>query len=338
MVSDFCKKANIFNNFVASICTPIDNTSCLPSFSYRTGSRIKSFHVTGNDILAIIKTLDPNKARGCDNISIKMIKICSQSLTLPLKIIFEHSIKKGKFPEIWKKANVFPAHKIEDKMLVKNYRPISLLPIFGKMFERVIYNSLFNYFQSNRLFTPSQSGFLPGDSCIAQLLSIIHEIQTAFDENPTVDVRGVFLDLSNAFDKVWHDGIIFKLKAYGVEGELLSLLKHYLENGEQRVVLNGQTSEWRKINSGNPQGSVLGPLLFLISINDLPDGIYSLCKIFADDTSLFSKVYDIHKSASNLNDDLEKIIYWDYQWKMQFNPDPNKQANEQANLSKNKFK
>ena len=93
------------------------------------------------------------------------------------------------------------------------------------MFERVIYNSLFNYFQSNRLFTPSQSGFFPGDSCIAQLLSI-HEIQTALDENPTVDVRGVFLDISKEFDKVWHDRIIFKLKAYGVEGKLLSLLKN----------------------------------------------------------------------------------------------------------------
>ena len=196
------------------------------------------------------------------------------------------------------------------------------------MFERVIYNSFFNYFQSNRLFTPSQSGFLPGDSCIAQLLSIIHEIQTAFDENPTVDVRGVFLDLSKAFDKVWHDGIIFKLKAYGVEGELLSLLKNYLENREQSVALNGHTPEWRKIMSGIPQGSALGPLLFLIYINDLLDGINSLCKIFADDTSLFSKVYDIHKSASNFNDDLEKISYWAYQWKMQFNPDPNKQANE----------
>ena len=111
-------------------------------------------------------------------------------------------------------------------MLVKNYRPISLLPIFGKMFERVIYYSLFNYFQSNSLFTPFQSGFLAGDSCIAQLLSIIQKIQTAFDENPTVDVRGVFLDISKAFDKVWHDRIIFKLKSYGVEGELLFLLKN----------------------------------------------------------------------------------------------------------------
>ena len=249
MVSDFGKKANIFNNLFVFICTPIGNTSCLPSFSYRTGSRIKSFQVTENDILAITKSLDPNKAHGCDNISIKMIKICSKSLILPLEIIFEHSLKKGKFPKIWKKANVVPVHKKEDKMLVKNYRLISLLPVFGKMFERVIYNSLFNYFHSNGLFTPYQSGFLPGDSCITQLLSIIHEIQTAFDENPTVDVRGVFLDMSKAFDKVWHDGIIFKLKSYGVEGELLSLLKNYLENREQRVVLNDQTSEWRKIMS-----------------------------------------------------------------------------------------
>ena len=97
----------------------------------------------------------------------------------------------------------------------------------------MIYNSLFNYFLSNKLFTPSQSGFLPGDSCIAQLLSIIHEIQTAFDENPTVDVRGVFLDISKAFDKVWHDGLItFKLKSYGVEGGLLLLIKNYVYNRE----------------------------------------------------------------------------------------------------------
>ena len=219
-----------------------------------------------------------------------MIKIFIQSLILPLKIIFDHSLEKGKFPEIWKKANVVPVHKKEDKMLVKSYRPISLLPIFGKMFERVFYSSLFNYFQSNKLFTPSQSGFLPGDSCIAQLLSRIHEIQSAFDEN----VRGVFLDISKAFDKVWHDGIIFKLKAFGVEGELLSLLRNYLENRQQKVVLNGQTSEWKKIMPGVLQGSALGPLLFVIYINDLPDEINSLYKIFADDTSLFSKVYKVY--------------------------------------------
>ena len=257
-----------------------------------------------------------------------MIKICNEPVTIPLKIIFEESLKKGIFPGIWKKGNIIPAHKKEDKTLINNYRPISLIAIFGKIFERVIYNSLFNYFLSNKLFTPSQSGFLPGDSCIAQLLSTTHEIQTAFDENPTVDVRGVFLDISKAFDKVWHDGLIFKLKSYGVEGELFLLLKKYLHNREQRVVLNGQTSEWKKIYSGVPQGSVLDPLLFLIYINDVPDGITSMCKIVADDTSLFSKVLDVYKSVVELNANLEKINQWAYQWKIQFNPDPNKQANE----------
>ena len=114
-----------------------------------------------NDILAIIKALDPN------NISIKMIKICGQSLTLTSKIIFEQSLQKGKIPELWKKENVVPAHKKEDNIVVKNYRTISLLPIFGKMLERVIYNSIFNYFLNARLFTPSQSGFLQGNSCVA---------------------------------------------------------------------------------------------------------------------------------------------------------------------------
>ena len=204
------------------------------------------------------------------------------------------------------------------------------------IFERVIYNSLFDHFQSNKLLTSSQLGFLPGDSCIAQLLSITYEIQTAFDNNPTVDVRGVFLDISKAFDKVWHSGLLFKLQAYGVEGQLLALLKAYLHDRQQRVVLNAQTPDWRKVNSGVPQGSVLGPLLFLIFINDLPDGITSLCKIFADDTSLFSKVYDIDISAKELNSDLENISKWAFQWKMQFNPDPNKQANEVYFSKKNK--
>ena len=170
----------------------------MPLFSYRTNARITSFDITDEEI-SIIKNLDPAEAHSCDNISITIIKICSESLTILLKIIFEQSLKERKFPAIWKKANVVPVHKKEDKNLFKNYRPISLLPIFSKIFERVIYNSLFNHFHSKKFFTSSESGFLYGDSCIAQLLSVIHEIQTAFDNNPTVDVSGVFLDISKAF-------------------------------------------------------------------------------------------------------------------------------------------
>ena len=112
-----------------------------------------------------------------------MIKICNESVTMPLKIIFEESLEKGIFPNIRKKGNIIPAHEKEDKILINNYRPISLLPIFGKIFERIIYDSFFNNFLSNKLFAPSESGFLPGDSCIAQLLSIIHEVDSEHMKN-----------------------------------------------------------------------------------------------------------------------------------------------------------
>ena len=199
---------------------------------------------------------------------------------------------------------------------MKNYRSISLLPIFGKIFERIIFKELFNHFHQNHLFTKCQSGFLPGDSCILQLLSIVHEINSSFDCDPTIDVSGVFLDISKAFDKVWHEEI------------LLTLLTNYLYQRYQRVVLNGQTSSWELVKSGVPQGSVLGPLFFLIYINDLPDNLESNCKIFADDTSLFYKVFDKHVSHATLNKDLELINNWACQQKMQFNPDRNKQAQE----------
>ena len=128
------------------------------------------------------------------------------------------------------------------------------------------------------------------------MLSIVHDINSSFDCDPTVDVRGVFLDISTAFDKVWHDGIIFKLETYGVKGNLHARY--------QRVVLNGQTSAWELVKSGVPQGSVLGPRMFLIYINDLQDNIQSTCKIFADDTSLFSHVFNNDASQDELNNDL----------------------------------
>ena len=133
-------------------------------------------------------------------------------------------------------------------------------------------------------------------------------------------MRGVFLDILKAFDNVWHKVQLFKLNFYGAEGELLSLLECYLSNREQRA--------WRKVNSGVPQGSVLSSLLFLIYINDFPDRITSICTIFADDASLFSKVIDTCNSQNALNSDLESISNWVYQWKLLFNPDSEKQANE----------
>ena len=198
--------------------------------------------------------------------------------------------------------------------------------LFGKFFERLIFNSLFKYIDENELLNPNQSGFRPFDSCINELLSINHEIFSNFDCDPPKDIHAVFLDISKAFDKIWLPGLIFKIKSFGISGNLLELMKNFLSNRFQRVVLNGQTSEWEKINAGVPQGSILGPLFFLIYIKDLADGISSIVKFFADDTSLFSIVQNKNNSASQLNNDLDKISYWAYTWKMSFNPDPSKQA------------
>ena len=138
----------------------------------------------------------------------------------------------------------------------------------------------------------------------------------------------VHLDISKAFDKVQHDGLIFKLKRNGISGNLLNLLSNFLSNRKERVVLNGQTSSWTDVNAGVSQGSILGSFLFLIFINDLADGVSSNVKLFADDTSLFSVVHNANTTAKELNNDLVKISRWAYQWKMSFNPDPSKQAQE----------
>ena len=250
-----------------------------------------------------------------------MIQICGNSIITPLTIIFESAIESGHFPDSWKKGNITPVHKKQSKNFVKNYRPISLLPILEKIFEKVIYNNLFRHLESNKLLSVNQSGIRSGDSCVSQLIAITHKIYKSFDGDPSFETRGVFLDISKAFDKVWHKGLLYKLKCYDI-------LENYLSNRQQRVLLNGQSSDWLDINAGVPQGSVLGPLLFLIYINDLSDNLISVAKLFADDTSLFSTVHDINKSATDLNRDLNTIKNWPFQWRMSFNPDPNKQATE----------
>ena len=217
-----------------------------------------------------------------------MLKICDKSICKLLELIFKSCIKHRKFPNQWKMANMVPVHKKSDQQILKNYLPISLLPNCGKVFEHLIYNSLFEYFIEKDLISPNQSGFKPGDSCTNQLISIMHEIYQSFDDG--FEVRGVFLDISKAFDKVWHNCLIYKLKQNGVAGDLLDTLTNFLKERKQRVVLNGQYSIWANVEAGVPEGSILGLLLFLIYINDLPENLVSNSKLFADDTSLFSVI------------------------------------------------
>ena len=174
-----------------------------------------------------------------------MIKICDKLLLEPLIILFKNSTKSSHYPDIWKRSNIIPVHKKNDKQLVINYRPISLLPIFGKKIGKIIFNKIYCFLIEEKLLNPNQSGFRQSDSCINQLLAITHEIFEAFDCNPPLEVRTVFLDISKAFEKVWHEGLLYKLKSVGISGELYKLLENYLSGRFQSVILNGQHSSWK---------------------------------------------------------------------------------------------
>ena len=156
LVSDFKIKSELFNSHLAAQCTPVKNASTLPKFKYGPDKRLNSFTINENDIFLIIKNLNADKAHGWDNIYIRMIQLCGKKIVLPLQLLFKSMLEEDIFPEDWKKNNVVPAHKKESKNLIKKYRPISLLHIFSKIFERLIFNSLFNYFMQNKLFTECQ--------------------------------------------------------------------------------------------------------------------------------------------------------------------------------------
>ena len=322
------EKATLFANYFSLQCKPLINDSVLPDITYRTESRLVDITVTSEEILSLIRNLNKGKSCGPDNISAHMLLLCDETIVLPLKIIYQQILSTGIFPHIWKSANLTPIHKKGSKQLVSNYRPISLLPICGKIFEKIIFNQLYSFLNSNNLITKNQSGFRSGDSTSNQLLELVNEIHTAFDNSKSLEVRSVFLDISKAFDKVWHQGLIFKLKQNGIHGNLLALFDNYLSGRKQRVVLNGSSSNFFPVESGVPQGSVLGPLLFLIYINELEDGIKSNVNFFADDTMIYSIVNDPLLTANELNHDLNRISKWAHQWKMSFNPDPSKQAVE----------
>ena len=218
IVTDYPSKAEIFNHYFASQCTPLDNC---PFFHQRMPLSLSFITFSDVKILDIIKALDPNKSCGWDGVSPRMI--CDSSIVTPIKIIFETCIR-----DKWKMSNVCPIHKKEAKNLKENCRPISLLPILGEIFEKVLFDSLYDYFINNNLLTPCHSGFIKGDSCVNQLLAITHEIHKNLDANPPIDTIEVFLDMSKAFDKVWHNGLICKLQSYGIQSKLLKLLEDYL--------------------------------------------------------------------------------------------------------------
>ena len=309
--------------------SPLQNNSTQPkSNTYHKENRLNDITFDNEKLLKIIQLLDANKTHAYDGISIRMLKLSSPSIVKPLFITFQNCLKSSIFPDDWKKGNIVPVHKKNSKQLVNNYRPVSLLPIYSKIFEKLICDSIFNFMIQKNLLNSCQSSFRPNDSCVNQLIPITQNIYCAFDVNPSLEARGVFLDLSKVFDKVWHEGLLYKYKNNGINENAVQLIESFLHNRRERVVLNDQSSSWLSIKAGIPQESVLEPLFFLIYINDLPQGLDSEVKLFADDTSLFSFVNCVNTSALTLNSDLFKIQDRAYQWKMSFNPDRIKHTQE----------
>ena len=224
-VTNFQNKAEIFNNYFVQQCSLNMNDSVLPrSYITRCNNLLETIEIDADKVLRITRSLDCNKAHGWDDLSVSMVKICDSSIVRPLCLIYETCMHTGLFPDNWKKANILPIHKKESRQLKENYRPISLLPVCGKIFEKVIFDTMYRHFTDNQLLTPNQSGFRPGDSTINQLLYITQKIYTTFEEFPSRETRAVFLDISKAFYKVWHEGLAFKLKTYGISGPLLALI------------------------------------------------------------------------------------------------------------------
>lgn len=299
--------ANLFSQFFAECFNPSDIDVLDYSFSTNNLSHISC---TPEDVFDLICLLDTSSAAGVDDISGAMLKGTASSVSAILSHIFNLSLSTGKVPAAWKVSRIIPIFKSGDKNNVKNYRPISLQPIISKILERIIHKNILNFLQENNLLTDRQFGFLPNSSTTDALLTAISDWHTAIEARD--DVVVALFDLAKAFDKVPHKLLLQKLSNLGITGQLLSWLCSYLTNRSQCVVVHGSTSLPVPVLSGVPQGSVLGPLLFLIFINNLCRISFSagcMLVLYADDTTLYKPIKN-HQDIINFQADINKIHEW----------------------------
>ena len=311
-------KATLMNNFFVAQTELDESQATLPPDITFPEHSLNFLSTSPFEVETMLKSLQLGKATGPDTINNRVLKELAKPLSFPLSDLFNFSLTSGKVPLIWKVANVTPIFKKDDPSVVSNYRPISLLSTVGKVLEKIVHKHLFNFIRDNNILTTLQSGFVPGDSTVNQLVDIYNTFCHSLDQGK--EVRAVFCDISKAFDRVWHRGLLYKLESAGISGSLLLWFKDYLNDRKQRVVLPGSASSWAFIKAGVPQGSILGPLLFLIYINDIVDDIHSCIRLFADDTSLYIIVDNPISAADELNADLAKIHAWAVRWLVSFNP------------------
>ena len=303
------------------------HTGALPDMQQMVHRKINDLNITPEMVEKKLEKLNIYKSSGPDGIHPHVLQKTAKAMSVPLTHIFQQSLETGEVPEDWRTANVTPIHKKGDRTEPSNYRPVSLTSQVCKVMETLIRDKIVEHLTENNLLSEAQHGFRRGRSCLTNLLESLEAWTEILDEGNSIDVA--YLDFRKAFDLVSHELLIYKMSKYGIDGKLLEWVKNWLHDRTQRVVIRGTASESFKVTSGVPQGSVLGPILFLIYINDLPSNVISPVSLFADDSKIFTRIVtkaqDTRIMGPNgnevLQNDLNKIQEWARKWKMEFNVD-----------------
>ena len=313
MITDPTAIVNSINEHFASCFVAEPPGLAMPDFPPRTEATLHDCPFIVEDVVQRLTKLDASKSPGDDGVYAAVLKHCAPALALPLCLLFRRSLDEGALPSSWSEANVTPLFKKGDKKCKNNYRPISLTSVVCKAMERVIRDRIMSHLLEHRLLDQEQHGFVPRRSCTTNLLESADLLTKVFADRGWLDV--LYLDFAKAFDTVSHRKLLVKLEAYGISGNILRWIRQFLSNRKQRVVVGDCKSQWSEVTSGVPQGSVLGPLLFVIYINDLPEISEAICKLYADDTKLFSS------DAAEMQRGIDNIVDSCYKWLMALNVD-----------------
>ena len=311
--------AEDLNGYFSSVFTKEDISS-LPvadaKFQGAKSDYLGPLVVTPELVAKKIKAMKDNKSPGVDGIPPKLLMETVEQISIPLTRVFNLSLKEGVVPFEWKEANIIPLFKKGSRNKSENYRPVSLTSVICTLLERLIKDHMVDFLVKHKLLNSSQHGFLKARSCLTNMLCFLEEITKWIDVGSPVDI--IYLDFQKAFDKVPHQRLLLKLKAHGIGDSITDWIEQWLTDRRQRVVVDGEVSNWKSVLSGVPQGSVLGPILFLIYINDLDDSITSNVLKFADDTKLFRKV-NTDGDKQHLQNDLDRLVKWSEKWQMLVN-------------------
>ncbi|XP_059806496.1 protein shisa-4 isoform X1 [Hypanus sabinus] len=289
--------------FFASVLTKEIGTESMET--RQTSSEvIEPIQIKEEKVFAILKQIRVDKSPGPDRVFPRTLKETSVEIAGSLADIFKMSVSTGEVPEDWRIIRVVPLFKKGSKSNPGNYRPVSLTLLVGKFLEGVLRDRIYKYLDRHGLIRESQHGFVRGRSCLTNLLEFFEEVTRKVDEGKAVDV--VYMDFSKAFYQVPHGKLIRKIQLLGIHGKVVNWIRHWLNGRSQRVVVEDCYSEWRPVTGGVPQGSVLGPLLFVISINDLGDNVVNWISKFADDTKI-GDVVDSEEGFQSLQRDLDQL-------------------------------